>query len=144
MPLTMQEIFQFAKTARLLQQERKKIVRLKEEVVHTHYLFGTIDELKASTLYLIEQNDRGDCLCSVNEAQLVDVDHRDIAEVIDKDKLSEQVLTKEMKDWFGQGEYDIDSMLDCGAVTAGQIIEMWNIEMWNREQAKLSEEEPTV
>lgn len=143
MPLTMQEIFQFAKIARLLQQERKKIVRLKDEIIHTKYLFGTLDELKISILYLIEKSRDGDCLCAVNGKQVVDVDRRDIAEIIGEEK-AEQVLTKEMKDWFGQGEYDIDLMLDCGAVTAGQIIEMWNIEIWNREQAKLSEEEPTV
>lgn len=34
--------------------------------------------------------------------------------------------TQEMKDWFGQGEYDVDLMLRMGAVTEDQIVWMWN------------------
>ena len=36
--------------------------------------------------------------------------------------------TKEMKDWFGMGEYDTDLMISCGAITEEQIVEMYNRE----------------
>lgn len=37
--------------------------------------------------------------------------------------------TKEIKQWFGQGEYDVDLMIACGAVTEAQIVEMYNREV---------------
>lgn len=40
-------------------------------------------------------------------------------------------LTKEIKDWFGDGEVDVDLMLRMGAVTEDVILELWN-----REQQK--------
>jgi hypothetical protein len=36
--------------------------------------------------------------------------------------------TEEQKRWFGDGEWDVDLMLSCGAVTEDQIIEMYNRE----------------
>ena len=37
-------------------------------------------------------------------------------------------LTQEMKDWFGDGEWDVDLMLSYGMVTEKQIIEMFKKE----------------
>jgi hypothetical protein len=34
-------------------------------------------------------------------------------------------VTEEMKQWFGDGEVDVDCMLACGAITESQIIELW-------------------
>jgi hypothetical protein len=37
-------------------------------------------------------------------------------------------LTDEMKNWFGDGEFDIDLMLKMGVVTEEQIIKSYNEE----------------
>lgn len=35
-------------------------------------------------------------------------------------------LTEEIKNWFGDGEVDVDLMLQMGAVTEQQILDYWN------------------
>ena len=34
-------------------------------------------------------------------------------------------LTKEIKDWFGDGEVDVDLMLSLGIITKEQILKLW-------------------
>jgi hypothetical protein len=59
-----------------------KIVFLNDEINHTEYFYGTHEELKKSILILVEQNRSGDCLCQVNGAFMVSVDHRDVKAVV--------------------------------------------------------------
>lgn len=72
-----EKIFSFFRSAR-----QPKIVRLKPQVQYTQNLFGPVEDLQKGILYLKERNPQGDCLCLFNNEYLVDVDHRDIQEIV--------------------------------------------------------------
>lgn len=50
----------------------------KKKMEHTKNLFESIDKIEGKVLQVMEKNRDGDCMCVVNGAYLVDVDHRDI------------------------------------------------------------------
>lgn len=45
-----------------------------------------------------------------------------------KTKPKARKLTKEIKEWFGDGEIDVDMMLAFGCVTEKTILTLWNRE----------------
>jgi hypothetical protein len=55
-------------------------VKLKDKLTDTQYFWGDPSEITGKTLQLIEQNERGDCMCLTPKG-LVDVSKDDIESV---------------------------------------------------------------
>ena len=50
----------------------------KKELLHTVNHFGELSDVAGRTLFILDKNEQGDCLCIVDNEYLVDVDHRDV------------------------------------------------------------------